>query len=357
MKTFIRDNFTPPKSNSLSDSSVKPRLEYVDLAKGICIILVVIMHGIPSSSFYPLELLRMPLYFMLSGMFFKCYDSFGIFLSKKVNNLILPLLLFDLIYLIFNNLYSFDFRLSEYFMVFNGVVHNVPLWFLVALAMISVIYYFTYRLTFKLRLIALFLFPILSLYLIHDNNIHLSYYISESLWGLPFFVFGNSLASTPVILNSHNDGHIAILSSIILLLIFSVISYYDISYAKPCVDIEIESLVINPISYYLLCFIIVITFLNICKYIKWLPIISYCGRYSIIILGMHYIYLEHLNTPFYILTGKTFGIFEIILLTIICSWLSIPFFRKYFPYFTAQKNLFEAMRRRWATPVEELAVK
>ena len=54
------------------------RIVYIDLAKGICILLVVLDHisneGYFSSGDYPLneifEQTRMPLYFILSGLFF-----------------------------------------------------------------------------------------------------------------------------------------------------------------------------------------------------------------------------------------------------------------------------------------------
>ncbi len=53
----------------------KTRIEFIDLAKGVCILLVVIVHVIPELD-TPLEFLaclRMPLYFCLSGLFFKDY--------------------------------------------------------------------------------------------------------------------------------------------------------------------------------------------------------------------------------------------------------------------------------------------
>lgn len=78
IKSFFRDNFQRPVSTS---SSEKPRIEFIDLAKGICIILVVIFHfdvDIPL-----LRPMRMPLYFILSGLFFKDYGGFINFLTKK----------------------------------------------------------------------------------------------------------------------------------------------------------------------------------------------------------------------------------------------------------------------------------
>ncbi len=79
--------------------NVTQRIDYVDLAKGICIMLVVYNHVcklyhhtddilVIQGSF------RMPLYFILSGLFFKEYSGFSSFAKRKVNNLIVPFFFF-----------------------------------------------------------------------------------------------------------------------------------------------------------------------------------------------------------------------------------------------------------------------
>ena len=75
------------------------RIEWIDLAKGICIVLVVFHHVMVR---YDLELplsdalssFRMPLYFILSGLFFKLYEGFEGFVKRKVNKLLIPFAFF-----------------------------------------------------------------------------------------------------------------------------------------------------------------------------------------------------------------------------------------------------------------------
>ena len=73
------------------------RVEFIDLAKGICILLVVFSH---SAFDYgnrfdtAMTSFRMPLYFVLSGLFFKEYHGFGEFFVKKVNKLFIPFAFF-----------------------------------------------------------------------------------------------------------------------------------------------------------------------------------------------------------------------------------------------------------------------
>jgi fucose 4-O-acetylase-like acetyltransferase len=67
---------------SLYQQSSKKRIEWIDLAKGICIFLVVANHIFYYNCVF-LEQLRMPLYFVLSGLFFKNYGGFCEFVLKK----------------------------------------------------------------------------------------------------------------------------------------------------------------------------------------------------------------------------------------------------------------------------------
>ena len=73
----------------------KNRIQYIDLAKGICIIMVVLYHiakyydtSLLVNSFF--KLIRMPLYFFLSGVFFKSYRGFFDFFKRKTNKLLIP---------------------------------------------------------------------------------------------------------------------------------------------------------------------------------------------------------------------------------------------------------------------------
>lgn len=81
---------TPPPQESLKPQAVnKKRLEFIDLAKGICIILVVCFHG-GAITWPPLLMLRMPLYFILSGLFYKDYGGLINLSIRKFDKLIIP---------------------------------------------------------------------------------------------------------------------------------------------------------------------------------------------------------------------------------------------------------------------------
>lgn len=74
------------------------RIDFVDLTKGVCIILVVMAHI--GGAFDQLDkhsmlsCFRMPLYFFISGIFFKPYEGLSGFIIRKINKLIIPFIFF-----------------------------------------------------------------------------------------------------------------------------------------------------------------------------------------------------------------------------------------------------------------------
>ena len=79
------------------------RLEYIDIAKGIGIILVVIGHCISGQSIPGMYIsaFHMPLFFIISGMCFNDtrYPQFLPFFKKRAKTLFMPLIYFTAIIL------------------------------------------------------------------------------------------------------------------------------------------------------------------------------------------------------------------------------------------------------------------
>lgn len=73
------------------------RIEFIDLAKGVCILMVVMGHSGFPIDIPGWEIVRMPLYFILSGLFFKDYGSFMNILVQKTNKILIPFLFFYLL--------------------------------------------------------------------------------------------------------------------------------------------------------------------------------------------------------------------------------------------------------------------
>lgn len=65
------------------------RIPFIDTAKGLCIMLVVLYHINTYYNIPEIDIVasfHMPLFFLLSGCFYKSYGSFRLFCIKKTNN-------------------------------------------------------------------------------------------------------------------------------------------------------------------------------------------------------------------------------------------------------------------------------
>ena len=75
--------------------NMKQRIEFIDLAKGICMSLVVYSHVYlgdhPKLGEFQ-DYISLPLFFSLSGLLFKTYNDYMDFCINKINKLIIPLL-------------------------------------------------------------------------------------------------------------------------------------------------------------------------------------------------------------------------------------------------------------------------
>ena len=133
------------------------RIDYIDLAKGFCIILVVLYHvlnhlHVKSEYVYLLSTFRMPLYFFLSGLFFKEYEGFMGFFIRKINKLLIPFCFFYLTTSFFlpNILHFWGFTVSHteslgihglWAFITKEQFANNPIWFLWCLFTINIFFY------------------------------------------------------------------------------------------------------------------------------------------------------------------------------------------------------------------------
>ena len=142
-------------------SKPKRRIDWIDSAKGIGIILVVFSHLAFRDTQYSVDVVfsfHMPLFFFLSGIVFSNKDSFKIFLLKRIRSLYIPFLVFltidYFIYFIFNydSLLITDFLITlvkqciGYDLISDAYLFNGPIWFLCALFFSELCFYFITKL-------------------------------------------------------------------------------------------------------------------------------------------------------------------------------------------------------------------
>lgn len=113
------------------------RLKHIDIAKGLGIILVVWGHSLIEFGHYIIYMFHMPLFFYLSGIFHRP-GKYNELVTKKYKGLIIPLLIF-IIVLFPMSYFSSESILRTMPPHLNGVFG--PLWFLISLFFLSVIYH------------------------------------------------------------------------------------------------------------------------------------------------------------------------------------------------------------------------
>ena len=304
------------------------RLPYFDLAKGVCILLVILYHlqeayevYLPSDHF--LLLVRMPLYYFLSGFFFKEYDGFTSFAKKKVKRLLIPFLFFYLftsvlLPILANRFLGTSFSTGNdwgllYAFLTYADYPNIPLWFLWALFLLNLLFYLLHSHCRSIPLLG-FICLLLSCILGNYSPIPLPASLNRMFDGLLFFYFGY------VFRFFFTDR----LQQWYYATTFTVL-FFLIGWWTP------ENTILLLIQHYIGGFLGIAALVLFCRRIGHLPYISYLGRYSIMVLVTHeplIRLLQFAHVPHLLIA---FGI-----LLVLYPFI-IPLMRRYLPYVTAQK--------------------
>lgn len=336
----------------------KQRITYVDTLKGICILLVVFMHcGLPVDSSNEmvrhindaLRTYRMPTYYFLSGIFFKTYSGLNEFARRKVNNIIIPLVFFYILNVFGSILYSFcscmamrqafhfewNTILDIFYRTELRIQAVVPLWFLLSLFWANLIFYI---LRTKFNDLVVFVSVALLAtagFLLGIYHINLPLFFTSSLVGLPYFVLGHYVKQ-----HGWLEGTVTKWKGVLLFIaVAAIVLIFARDYNK------VDTLGTFLLYRYLIPFASVLSLFWLCKcFPHRIPVVTFLGRYSLIVLGTHMFLVSYL----YLLPVSLFGeenkwlwrlflFISIVLLELII----VPFMRDKFPRFTAQQYFFK----------------
>ncbi len=136
---------------------MKKRIQYIDIAKGIGILLVVLGHN-DMNYYHPLlhrfiYAFHIPLFFFLSGIFFNPQREFKTLLKKRFDGLIKPLIFIVLLIYgisVFFGKMNFEvaiMRLGKSLYMTGPYLNWVQLWFLPTLFLANIYAYFFYKAT------------------------------------------------------------------------------------------------------------------------------------------------------------------------------------------------------------------
>ena len=333
---------------------MKDRIEYIDLAKGICILLVVLDHvskeGYFSAGNYPLNEVfiqtRMPLYFILSGLFFKDYQG-GIreFCLRKTNRILVPYLFFIIL------LRTVSWFVQHYtdFASTGADIAAIwgPLWFLRCLFYMNVIFAVTYYIIRRLKtgpiasevLLGTVMFA-LGIIGYNLGNLHLNF--GTALTCMPFLWSGFILNRKLCLLQRRIPWWITLpLALIMFVMVYFLYVgenlFYSNTYNSPLPMLYIAG------------FLGTLAVLLLSSVLKWLPVISYIGRYSLIVLCTHMTIVTLLVAALHFFPGiqqrDLVHSFMFLAITIAGSMAFCWLLSKYLPWFTAQKDLIKVHKQ------------
>lgn len=333
----------------------KTRIEWIDLAKGICMILVVWIHvrmqyraaHLAGFNWYAqvCYYFRMPLYFLLSGLFFKRYDTFGTFLCRKTDNLLIPFLTFATLaqclpwvdYLVLHN--------EEAHLGFISTFRPfAPIWFLLSLFWLNMVFYATESMAGK----RLWLFYPVCLLLgvagYHAKVVPSWLHLEVAFTAIPFFALGYALRRHTSFLQ---DKARYLVDIPLTALLFWGLNYLCHKHHE-LILFDHNQYKVPVWALYLGGCLGVMGVLVLARMVKWLPGISHIGRYSIIVLITHHPIVRMINPrQVRTLVGDTHWAIAvetaaILLVSIPIIWLC----RRYLPYIFAQKPVFSNLITR-----------
>ena len=317
----------------------KKRIDYVDLVKGISIFLVVWVHT--SHPGWLTFILVNSIFFMLAGFFFK-RKPIKLFLKEKVKYLLLPFTFFYLL--------SYPFRLLLHFWdhrCFDGfnwnciwdvftisertdyLSVNVPLWFILCLFVIQLLYYGISFLPRKIILLigvaAILLKEIL-------NGIPSMFMVNAAFYYIGFFILGN-LSGKSVIEAFHHLKHK-------LLIAFSALATIClISLSGTFLDASPVAPVTEAVS----LFSVLLLLLFVCSWgndRKALRLPKFYGVNTLAVLGYHVpvlIFIKRISNAIFHTSTPLLGFIHCII-TLFLLFFIIKWSNRYIPLLVGKKK-------------------
>lgn len=320
--------------------------------KGLCILMIVAYHITPNCNIYGdanhmLMSFRVPLYYFLSGLFFKTYNGFADFSRRKFNNIIVPFIFFYLMACILAMICCEVFHLDRMGLVgdswqwkylldpilLNDFHYSNALWFLLSLFEVNIIYYIIQKyLLGTWQYVTTAAIAVVG-WLIARSGYMLPMQLDTAMVALPYFVLGHIFKDCNVLAPHKRDPWGYAVLPVVLALLFFI---------APEISIH-DRIVPNYLMLYAVPFIAISSLFWFCKNLPRIPVITYIGRYSLIVLGTHSIILGPIRSVVFKIIGESYGSYWAVLgVVIVAELIIIPIMIKLFTKFTAQEELIKA---------------
>lgn len=333
---------------------MKQRVEYIDLAKGFAMIMLIYVHtsiNYPENPFAHSWCRRMigsmyvPVFFIMSGMFFSTRLPFGQWIKKKAKRLVVPFVCFYLLTYLMNCVIcgilhvqtKNDFHWSDVFQVFyKDVFANNVIWFLLALFWASILMYFVVKYV-KIRPLRLCIVAILGGggILLGEYHINIPLYIDTALTAVPLLYIGFLCKEYQLMEKVERMASHRRWALMLFLFVVGFIADYTIGKRASLVNNQQS----DPLSFYGGAIAGSIALIALCNLIGKLPLVSFIGRNSMLVLctQMYLInvivrVVKKLPIDFY------FSSLITLLLVCMCYYALAPFVKRYIPWIIGENK-------------------
>jgi len=281
------------------------RLEYIDFIKGFGIFLVVLGHATLPRSPY-IYSFHVPLFFFISGHFFKDKPVLEN-LKSKLRRIYFPFVIFNvltwLFFIIVDLLkgvqvakHSCIDLLRTIAGIDSSVPQNGPLWFLLCLFSLSVMFMLINLIKSEYLRLIIVLALTVSGYFLSRTVTDLPFKVETAMMMATFFYAGNIFCRYGFSDKIDKLSGIAVLNTSVLL---SYLNYVTNSFNLKLSGIErisvLENSYGNIFLFYLSAFFAIIFITVISKKIVRIGAVNYLGKNSLIILCLHYPVLQYVE--------------------------------------------------------------
>jgi len=254
------------------------RLEYIDITKGIGILMIIGLH----SGFHAdwMVSFEMPLFFILSGCMFNVKLPFRHFAIKKINTILIPYIFFETPKFIYDFLYALKHNISLVDAVSNSAIPTAT-WFLFCLFEIQIMCFFIVKIRSNLVLGCVAITVLFVGYLLSYYELRNFCFVNTTITNIGYFLLGY------ITKDWIRNIHVSPTGSIIAAVILFALCYGIWSIDKPYIFYRDNSLGNNLVVMVLTAitgtFAVIFLSIGIGKN----RVLSLYGRNSLIILGVH----------------------------------------------------------------------
>jgi hypothetical protein len=331
----------------------RQRIAYIDFMKCLCIMLIVMYHINHDFFNYlapnlnnALQAFRLPMYYFISGIFFKLYEGFADFTRRKVNNILVPFVFFIILNFVMRCVEALlrlmigadPIDIDPVILVEPFYLRywqwTTPLWFLLSLFWVNLLFYAIHRWIKPLWALLLVTVALSAAgYALAANKIQLPLMMDTSLVALPYFVLGWCINRTGALQPTRWDrwGILALALAAVPIYLFS--DFLNLHF----------QILPSYWKLYLLPFLAILTLFWACKPLPRVPLMCHYGQYSLIILGTHPLFFLPLRFLF-IHYGFEPGVSLTLIVFVLTMLLELPtiwILKTYFPRFVAQQPFFK----------------